>query len=116
MFYFGHELHFRSITHKSNVNDSTSIGRQVEIKAKETALAYGILVGWKWMSNAGGPGFIVDGYVGVDIGYRNYERLHAKNETYDRIFQSVDKSELYLPINFGVHIGWAGHKWKLRRK
>lgn len=112
MLYFGHEISFNRIKHSVNLLDQTVLPFEIrEISATETTGAYGLLVGWRWMRSAGNSGFASDVFVGVDIGFRQWEKLYddSMNDTY---FESLNQSSLYIPLVFGVNIGWTGPKQK----
>ncbi|MBV6644911.1 MAG: hypothetical protein KI790_05660 [Cyclobacteriaceae bacterium] len=112
MLYFGHQISVARINHQANILNVNSAPFERTIKATETLGSYGLFVGWRWMREAGAPGLTLDAYAGVDIGFRDYEKLYVDNPEYDEVFQSINKSSLYLPIIVGLNIGLAGPKQK----
>ncbi len=109
MFYFGHEINVSIINHKAKVQDMRSLPfERTEIEANEILGAYGLFVGARWMQNGQNPGFTLDAYVGVDVGFRSWENLYDEtNPDFIEVFDSFNQGSLYVPIRFGVNIGWT---------
>ena len=119
MFYFGHQLGVTLNNHKAKAQDQTSLPfERLVITSNEILGYYGLFVGLRWIKNRRKsgfgqyPGFTIDAFVGADIGFRNWERLYDEtNEDFNEVFQSLNQSGLYVPIRFGVNLGFA-----IRRK
>ncbi|MEM9325228.1 MAG: toxin-antitoxin system YwqK family antitoxin [Bacteroidota bacterium] len=113
MFYFGHQVNLTFLNHNAEVQDMTVLPFQrTEIQSNEVLGAYGLFVGIRWMRNGQSPGFTIDTYVGADVGFRNWERRYDEtNQDFNDVFQSFDQGGLYVPIRFGINLGWT-----IRRK
>ena len=106
LFYFGHQISASVKNHKARVLDQAALpfGRTT-IGASEVLGTYGLFVGLRWMRITRNPGFSIDVYVGMDIGFRRWEALYSDRNQFDPIFESFDKSGLRLPIQFGLNFG-----------
>jgi antitoxin component YwqK of YwqJK toxin-antitoxin module len=107
MFYFGHQISYDIQNHFSNLEQSLSNGRQDRIGVEEALGSYGGLIGWRFMESAGESGFTMDAFFGVGIGFRNWHKDYPSPSSYDEIYHDWNQSDLYIPIIFGVNIGWA---------
>ena len=109
MFYFGHELTVSIMNHQAKVQDMRVLPfERTEINTNEVLGAYGLFVGARWMQNGQNPGFTIDAYVGADVGFRSWERLYDEtNQDFNDVFESFNQSSLYVPIRFGVNLGWT---------
>jgi antitoxin component YwqK of YwqJK toxin-antitoxin module len=109
MIYFGHELNFLWKRHLVKEEDQTVLPfEDINVVANETAAAYGIFLGYRWMSDPGGPGITLDVFIGVDIGYRSWNPQYEPNPDYDSYFMNINQNDLYLPFEFGLQFGFAG--------
>jgi antitoxin component YwqK of YwqJK toxin-antitoxin module len=114
MIYFGHQLSFKQKDHQVNyLNESTLPFEEVQHTSTETTAAYGLFVGWKWIKDITTNGITFDGYFGVDLGYRNWERKYVQSIEIDQLFNPINQSPLYLPFNVGIQIGWITSTQKL---
>jgi len=111
LFYFGHEVRFNVLKHKVKVLNGTGPFGSDIVELNETNIAYGGMVGWRWMKSAGQAGWTSDVFLGIDIGYRNLSENYS-DESLDQYFTDVNDSKLYIPIQFGISLGWAGPKQK----
>ena len=112
MFYFGHEVAISILNHHANALNQTVLPfERTEIEANEILASYGLFVGVRWLKNGQNSGFTIDTFVGADVGFRHWESLHAPIEDFESVFRSFNQSRLFIPIRFGVNLGWA-----IRRK
>lgn len=107
MLYFAHEIRFSSINHFANVDNMINPVGLNSVKADEDKIEYSILIGDRIMKNYGQPGITLDIYCGVGIGYRSYDEGFPEDATLKEVFDEVNKSDLTLPIRFGVLIGYV---------
>jgi len=109
MFYFGHQLGITRLNHKAEAQDQRTLPFQrLSLEVNETLAYYGLFVGLRWLKNGQKPGFTIDSFVGADVGVRNWEELYdTTNNEFTNVFRSFTQSSLYLPIRFGVHIGFT---------
>ena len=107
MFYFGHQIGVTLIDHKAKAQDQRALPFvNTTLEVNETLAYYGLFIGSRWMKNGQKPGFTLDTFVGVDVGFRNWEELYdTSNDEFVDIFRGFTRSELYLPIRFGIHLG-----------
>jgi antitoxin component YwqK of YwqJK toxin-antitoxin module len=106
MFYFGHEIRFSTIDHFSNIIDSLNVVNGSVIGASEKKFEYSLLGGYRFIKNAGGTGITIDAFVGVGVGYRDFDRDYPPVEDFEAIFEDLDKDELSIPFRFGINIGY----------
>lgn len=112
MFYFGHQVSFAALQHKSNILDSSNVFLapvDAELKASENRFSYGVFIGNRWMERIGDSGFTIDFNLGLAVGQRQFSlrETHAEAKS---IFSSLPQNKLYLPIIFTLNIGYAGPK------
>ena len=108
MFYFGHLLGSKFIDYGANVMGS-ELGTNNVVGAKESSYYYGIIVGNRWTKNPGNAGPTIDVYFGFGVGGRNYTPNYT-DPSYDYIFEDIPKSKVFVPIFFGLNIGYLGFK------
>ncbi|MDH3709996.1 MAG: membrane-binding protein [Cyclobacteriaceae bacterium] len=106
MFYFGHELRFSTIDHFANIVDSLNIVNRSVIGADEKRYEYSLLLGYRFLRDAGGTGITIDSFIGLGIGYRDYNRDYPEVEDFEGIFDELDTDELSIPFRFGINIGF----------
>lgn len=111
MVYFGHEVRFQQIDHSILLLNGTGPFATDKITLSETAAGYGVVFGWRWMKSAGDAGITSDLFVGANIGYRSTSKNYNDNALEEN-FADVNQSNLYLPFNIGLNIGWAGPRQK----
>jgi antitoxin component YwqK of YwqJK toxin-antitoxin module len=111
MVYFGHELRFQQIDHSILVLNGTGPFATDQVTLSETAAGYGVVFGWRWMKSAGDAGVTSDLFIGANIGYRSINKNYS-DSSLDENFRDVNQSNLYLPFNIGINIGWAGPRQK----
>ncbi len=109
MFYFGHQVGVTLNTHRVKAQDQTVLPFVREtLEVNEILAYYGVYVGLRWMKNSQNPGLTIDSFVGADIGYRNWEqRYNVSNEAFNELYRPFAQSRLYVPIRFGIHIGFT---------
>lgn len=106
LIYFGHQISISSLIHRAQVIDQQTppFGRRT-IRTDEMLLAYGVFLGTRWMNVTRNPGFSIDAYVGVDFRYRQWELQYIDRQQFDPVFEDFDKSDFYLPFQFGLNFG-----------
>lgn len=104
--YFGHQLSSSWQFHRAMVLDQSALPfERTTIQADEWLGTYGLFMGARWMRVTRNPGFSIDAYVGIDIGFRRWDPQYEDNDQFDPVYQSFDKSSLYLPVQFGLNFG-----------
>ncbi len=116
MIHFGHNLSFSQSNYYTDYSNQDTGFEVVTANAKETTAAYGLFVGWRWMRTASGGGFTIDSFVGIDIGFRSWEKQYENSDFVDGLFMELDQSEFYLPIVVGINLGWLSSTRKLFNK
>ena len=106
MFYFGHELRFSTIDHFANIVDSLNIVNRSVIGADEKRYEYSVFLGYRFLKDAGGTGITIDSFIGVGIGYRDFNQDYPDLESFQGIFEDFETDELSIPFRFGVNIGF----------
>ncbi|MEP2023823.1 MAG: hypothetical protein ABJH98_13995 [Reichenbachiella sp.] len=108
MFYFGHLIGADFINHSTHVSEGGTLNTS-EVHAKENRYYYGVFIGDRWLKDPANAGLTIDVYIGVGIGQRLYSPQYDGN-TYDSYFYSLNKSGTYIPVFFGINIGYLGFK------
>ncbi len=111
MYYFGHQLTITSVTHGKNIMNTAGTN-QISINAQENTFTYDVYIGNRWMNNPGDAGFTWDAFLGVGLGYRDFQERYDTVEYTDQYFDHVRKSKIHFPIRFGLNFGYAGPKKK----
>jgi hypothetical protein len=106
MFYFAQELRFSTIDHFANVIDSLNMVNGSVIGASEKRIEYSLLGGYRLVKDAGGTGITIDAFIGLGIGYRDFDREYPASEEFDQVFDDIDTDKLSIPFRFGVNIGY----------
>lgn len=107
MFYFGHLIGADFIKHTTRVSDGTI--SDSEAQARENRYYYGVFIGDRWLKDPANAGLTIDVYLGIGIGKRDYSPQYS-NTSYDSYFEDVHQSNTYIPIFFGINIGYMGFK------
>lgn len=116
MFYFEHELRFTNLIHKSNVIDSMNAPPKTNvIEALENKIEYAIMFGNRWMKTYGEKyikgsntrGITLDIYLGMGIGYRNFNKNYPSNEAYDEVFSELNQNNLSITPRIGINFGYV---------
>ncbi len=108
MFYFGHLIGADFIKHTTHVSEGGTLNTS-DVHANENRYYYGIFIGDRWLKDPANAGLTIDFYVGVGIGKRDYLPQYSGN-TYDSNFEDINQSSLYIPVFFGINIGYLGFK------
>ncbi|MEO9853812.1 MAG: hypothetical protein ABJH72_07600 [Reichenbachiella sp.] len=108
MLYFGHLIGADFIKHAAHISEGGTLATH-EVRAKENRYYYGVFVGDRLLKDPANAGLTIDLYIGVGIGKRDYAPLYS-GTTYDQYFTDVNQSSLYIPIFFGINIGYLGFK------
>lgn len=107
MFYFGHLVGGDFIKHSARISDGGT--SDSEIHSQENRYYYGVYIGDRWLKDPANAGLSIDVYLGVGIGIRDYSPQYSGN-TYDSYFNDLNQSKTYIPIFFGINIGYMGFK------
>lgn len=108
MVYFGHLIGADFIKHATHISEGGTLVTQ-EVRAQENRYYYGVFVGDRLLKDPANAGFTVDIYLGIGIGIRNYDPQYSGN-AYDQYFSDVNQSSRYIPVFFGINIGYLGFK------
>ena len=79
------------------------------IEASEWDYYCGLIIGDRWTQNAGNAGLTIDIYFGIGLGYRDYQRNYS-DRRFDPYFSDIHQSKAYVPVLFGLNIGYLGFK------
>jgi hypothetical protein len=63
------------------------------------------LLGNKFTQDLDSPGWTVDFYVGLGVGYKK-SVTNWTNPDYDNFFKEKDKGNVFIPFRLGVLIGY----------
>lgn len=106
MLYFGHEVRFSTIDHFANIIDSLSIINRSVIGADEKRFEYSLMIGYRFLKDAGGTGITIDAFLGVGLGYRDFNGDFPPEDGFAEIFRDLDQDQLSIPVRFGINIGF----------
>ncbi|MEP0369169.1 MAG: membrane-binding protein [Cyclobacteriaceae bacterium] len=113
MFYFGHQLEGGYLNHKAIKQDfsmSLTNPNETELQASEMQFGYGVFIGHRWMQRAGNAGLTADFHIGMAITTRSFTKDYATSDVNEQLFKSLDQSEVFFPIIFGINLGFSGPK------
>jgi hypothetical protein len=113
MFYFANELRYTNKTHYFNALDTTNGSREFhKIRAVENKIEYSFILGNRWMRLFGErwqgvnqTGITIDVFLGLGIGYRDFEKKYNDNSSYDEIFNDLRQNNFSVSPRLGVNIG-----------
>lgn len=105
MFYFGHLLGLKRLVHEANVMGEPDYLARLD----QVSYYYGAVLGNRWTRHPGNAGVTVDVYFGFGLGYLDESKNYSGN-LLDPIFSDVIGSGFYVPVFFGVDIGYLGFK------
>lgn len=106
MLYFGHQIGYRHLDYEALPD--ASVGQDI-IRASETNYFYGVIIGDRLTQSPKNAGLTLDMYLGVGIGRRDYKKNY-NDSTFDQYFSDINKSSIYVPVLFGINIGYLGFK------
>ncbi len=113
MFYFGHEFNFKYLNNQVNHTDTLIIQEPRRFgNLVETSYGYGLIVGSRWMKDAGTSGFTIDAFVGIGVSARSFDKQYEPIQVLDNYFDQEIKSSIHFPIIFGLNFGFATTKSK----
>jgi uncharacterized protein len=112
LFYFGHQLSVGYLLHHVTKIDSSNISApfEIDLNATESRFSYGVLIGNRWMKRAGNAGPTVDFHFGIAIAARNFQKEYATSLVNEGLFKNLNQDRVYVPIIFGINIGFSGPK------
>ena len=67
---------------------------------------YSVLAGYRFIKDAGGTGVTIDAFIGVGLGYRDFDRDYPDLEEFEQVLRILDTDKLSIPFRFGVNIGY----------
>lgn len=105
MTYFAYVIGGNWKNHQVNITELTKLTAQT----KENKYYGGLIIGDRWVKDPANAGITIDAFVGVGVGMRDYSKNYS-DTSYDSYFESIDQSKLYIPVFFGVNIGYLGFK------
>ncbi|MEO9964644.1 MAG: hypothetical protein ABJF11_02575 [Reichenbachiella sp.] len=108
MFYFGHLVGADFLKHGTNVSEGGTLATH-EVNANENRYYYGVFIGDRWLKDPANAGLTIDVYLGVGIGRRSFSPQYT-GTVYDPYFTEVNQTGQYIPIFFGINIGYLGFK------
>ncbi len=106
MLHFGHNLSFTRNVYNVDINDQSTNFQTSTFSVNEIIGAYGVFIGLRWLKNPGQSGFTIDSFIGLDVGLRNWDPKYEPSLDIDDLFEKVDQRKMYLPISFGINIGF----------
>lgn len=113
MWYFGHLVGFSYLSHSERLVDDTFLITTGEVI--ETRSYYGLIVGSRWMQRTADSGITIDGYIGLGMGVRNFDKKYGIDPAFDAEFSSTIKNKGYFPFLIGLNVGFIGPKRRLSK-
>lgn len=110
MLYLSHEIRFTDTDYKVNtvIQNNTAFSEILTIKESGQKYEYSVVLGNRITRDAGDPGFTLDVFMGLGVGFRNFnnQNYNAQNYWMKERFSKVDKSKITIPIRVGLNIGY----------
>ncbi len=103
LLYFGHELRYVNENHFSNIINEMAPDNTTRAEATEKRLEYMGLLGYRFMKYTQAKGYTVDAFVGVGVGYRQFDT----NEVNKAIFEELRQSPMSLALTVGINFGYS---------
>ncbi len=112
LFYFGHQIGTGYLLHHVTKIDSSNTSNpfEVDLTATEGQFSYGVFIGNRWMKRAGNAGLTVDFHFGISIATRSFNKEYVTTITNESLFNSLNQDRIYVPLIFGINIGFSGPK------
>jgi uncharacterized protein len=107
MLYFGHELRFTYKDNFVNIFNQDIQPTMFPVSSSEGKVEYSVIIGDRFIRDAGKPGITLDIFVGLGLGYRFYKENFKEADTFSPYFKRVSKSPITFPIRLGFDIGYA---------
>lgn len=114
MWYFGHELKYRTLVYKGMVADTLVNTGVTKLGAEENSFEYAILLGDRIMGKYNMPGYTFDIFVGLGFGYRHFIQDFENTAASEEVFRYKDQykimigdNKFYVPIRFGFSFGYV---------
>jgi uncharacterized protein len=101
MWYLGHELRFTNQGHFVNIPVIISPDKFLTAISSEQRIAWGGLLGYRIMRRNNGPGFTIDTFASLNIGYRRFEL----DDDYANYFQNINQKPFLTTFHFGINFG-----------
>lgn len=108
MLYFAHEIRYGKLDNRVQTIDTTISQTQVmELGLNQWTAEYSILIGDRFLRDAKKPGWTLDVYAGIGIGYRSSANSWSEdNVYYSRLFGGVNQNKITVPFRFGFTFGY----------
>ena len=116
MYYFGHQLQSVVKNHHVKTMESGGFRTILISSAQESVFSYGWMIGWKIMSDPGENGWVIDGYIGQQVGLRTWQYKKIEDEAAYEYFSTINQERFALPFSFGLNIGWSIEQKRKKRK
>ena len=69
------------------------------------------MTGYRFIKDAGGTGITIDAFIGIGIGYRDFQRDYPPLEDFEKIFQRPGYRQVKYSLQVrGEHRIYAGSK------
>jgi antitoxin component YwqK of YwqJK toxin-antitoxin module len=113
MFYFANELRYTNNNHYFNSLDTTNNSPEIQkIRAVENKIEYSFIIGNRWMQLFGErwqgnnqTGITLDVFLGIGIGYRDFEKKYNHNPAYDDVFDELRQNNFSISPRVGINFG-----------
>ena len=99
--YFGHELRYSYLSHRSKFNDSQING------ARESKYEYAVLVGMRYFKNKRDNGFTLDAFAGFAAGYRDFNQTYVPTDPANDPFSSLNSNNFAYSVRLGLNLGFV---------
>ena len=104
MFYFAQEVRFTLMDYL--VNYQPTLTSPIDpLRLKESRYEVSGLVGNRLLKSSHAPGWTIDAFVGLGLGYRYVSKGYTESPQKDSYF-SVSKSGITVPFRLGVSVGY----------
>ena len=117
MLYFANELRYSNRKHQFNAIDSLSLPvvTMYTESATENLYEYSFIVGNRWMRLFGETwnvqskqsGITIDFFIGIGIGYRDFQKNYMDNPVNNEIFDEIRQKKFAISPRLGVNIGYV---------
>ncbi len=112
MWYFGHQIVFNILSHETEIKRDPLDLETIQVQANESKFQYGIIVGYRYLIDTKNKGWSLDGYLGVNVGYRQF-----KVNEIDRVyFEKLPQKKFALTPAVSISIGYMFSQNKKKRK
>ncbi|MBW8049961.1 MAG: hypothetical protein FVQ77_06420 [Cytophagales bacterium] len=110
MRYSAWEFRFTSIDLNFNIMDSTNseIPPPLTATINESRYELSLIFGERFMKDYTKPGFTMDVFLGIGLGYSIFNKNYTDDQYYDELFENfVGENSITIPIRAGFMAGYA---------